>query len=265
MHIPYSRYAAIYDRTGQHRFGALLTERVLEWLRERNVTPSTALDLGTGTGAAALRLASHGVEVTGLDRSEAMLAAAREKAAVFNSAVRWVQGDMRTVEIDPSVDLITCFFDSINYLLEEDELRACFRSVYASLEPGGWFVFDVNPIHRYATDWNNSRDVAYADDSLICLFRSTYDPQTHRSPLVLTVFERVSESEDLWRRWEETHVERGYPLDLIMRLVEQAGFNVEEIRDLDEQIMQLGSTATEQSRRAVFFTRRPANGGKISS
>jgi ubiquinone/menaquinone biosynthesis C-methylase UbiE len=264
MLAPYSRYAEIYDRTGQHRFGAVMAQIALAWLAERLVSPVTALDLATGTGAAALSLARHGIEVTGLDNSEAMLEIARRKRDPAGQGINWLLGDMREFRLDHPVDLVVCFFDAVNYLLNEDDLRACFRGVYDSLTPGGWFVFDINPIHRYATDWNGNRDVAYADNRLVCLFRATFDPDTGRSPLVLTVFERLDDAADLWRRWEETHIERGYPLADIKTLLEAAGLSVVETRSLDEQRMELGADATDEAMRAVFFTQRPSLDGKMS-
>ncbi len=263
MQLPYSRYAAIYDQTGQHRFGAIMAELTIAWLRRRGVTPQTALDLATGTGSAALSLAIHGVRTIGLDRSPAMLDQAREKATRAGLSVTWLEGDMRAFSLAEPVDLITCFFDSVNYLLEVDDLRRCFASVSVNLQRDGWFVFDLTPIHRYATDWNGSSDVAYSDDKLLCLFRSSFDRETHRSPLILTVFEREDAESDCWRSWEETHVERGYPLSLISELLKAAGLSVEACSALDEKEMQLSGPATETSMRAVFFARKTCAGGRI--
>jgi ubiquinone/menaquinone biosynthesis C-methylase UbiE len=257
MQPPYSRYAAIYDRTGQHQFGAIMAERVLAWLGERGFPPMTALDLATGTGAAAMSFARHGIKTTGIDLSREMLDHARDKATDGGLLIDWLQGDMRTFSLDPPVDLAVCFFDSLNYLLEENDLRACFASVYNALRPGGWFIFDVNPIHRYATDWNESSDVAYSDEHLLCLFRSNFDADTHRSPLILTVFEREGDDSDLWRCWEEIHIERGYPLTVVVELLGAAGFDIAECRSLDEKQMVLAEPASETSMRAVFFARKP--------
>jgi SAM-dependent methyltransferase len=257
MNPPYSRYAAIYDRTGQHRFGAVMAEVALGWLMKRGVFPHSALDLATGTGAAALALARHGIRTTGIDLSSQMLERAYANAAGTDLPVEWRLGDMRSFTLDQPVDVAICFFDSVNYLLEEEDLQRCFASVHAALCPDGWFIFDINPIQRYATDWNRSSDIAYSDNRLLCLFRSTFSSATHRSPLILTVFERVGDDPELWRRWDEQHIERGYPLRVVSGLLEATGFVVEECRALDEKQMTLGEPATETSMRAVYFARKP--------
>lgn len=263
MQPPYSRYAAIYDRTGQHRFGADMAELTLRWLARRNISPATALDLATGTGSAALALARHGIGTVGVDCSTAMLDRAREKAAIEGLDLAWQQGDMRAFTVSEPVDLVTCFFDSLNYLLETDDLLRCFSSVSDALRPGGWFIFDINPIHRYATDWNGSSDIAWSDDDLLCLFRAEFDAATQRSPLVLTVFERVQPESDLWRRWEETHIERGYPLQQVTELLAEVGLDVVECRELDEKSMKLMGEATENAMRAVYFVQKPCVDSKI--
>jgi SAM-dependent methyltransferase len=250
MHPPYSRYAAIYDRTGQHRFGAAMADLALTWLLERGVFPRSALDLATGTGAAALALARHGITTTGIDLSIQMLERAYANAAGRDLPVAWKLGDIRSFTLDQPVDVAVSFFDSVNYLLEEEDLQRCFASAHAALRPGGWFIFDINPIQRYVTEWNGSSDIAYQDDQLLCLFRSTFDAATHRSPLILTVFERVEDDPELWRRWDEKHTERGYPLQVLSGLLEATGFVVEERRSLDEKLMTLGEPATESSMRA---------------
>ncbi|HXH06081.1 MAG TPA: methyltransferase domain-containing protein [Vicinamibacterales bacterium] len=67
------------------------------------------LDVGTGTGRAALALARRGAIVTGVDASAAMLAVARRRAAAAGAAVRFVRGDIHTLGFpDRSHDIVVC-------------------------------------------------------------------------------------------------------------------------------------------------------------
>src|SRR5262245_32927906 len=66
-------------------------------LKERVPTGSNLLDAGCGTGTLALTLARQGYAVTGMDRSEALLAVARSKDSA--RSVRWVHGDITTFEL----------------------------------------------------------------------------------------------------------------------------------------------------------------------
>ena len=40
-------------------------------------------------------------------------------------------------------DVITCFFDSINFLKDKNEIKKLFNSVYNALKPNGYFIFDI--------------------------------------------------------------------------------------------------------------------------
>lgn len=265
MTDPYQRYAGIYDRTGQDRFGATLARVALEYLTRRGARFSSAIDLATGTGAAAMELATAGIAMTGYDRSWTMIREARRKTANFSGSIEWRIGSMEHFVSSHRVDLVTCFYDSINYLLEPSALSACFTAVAGALVPGGWFVFDVNTIGRFETDWNRTTQVAYEDDDLLCLFRSTYDPETRLSPLLLTVFERDSTNRAVWRRWDEEHIERGYPLAETTTLLTNAGFALEAIEAFNETIMDIQGPANDSSERAIFFARFSPAAAKIPS
>jgi SAM-dependent methyltransferase len=229
----------------------------LTWLADHDRVPDTALDIATGTGAAALELVRHGVQVSGIDLSNEMLEVARSNAAAGGVHVSFNPGDVRSFSIPTPVELVSCFYDSLNYLLTEQDLLETFRSVHAALIPGGWFVFDINTLLRYSTAWNNATEVAYLDATTLVIYRSTFDPATGISPLTLTVFERESEDGEHWRRWDEQHDERGYPLSDVQGLLTVAGFKDVSIEQLNERMMALEGPASERSNRAVFFCQKP--------
>lgn len=69
----------------------------------------TVLDVGTGTGRAAILLARGGALVTGVDASEAMLAVARQRATTEGLAVKWQVGDAHALDFaDRSFDVVVC-------------------------------------------------------------------------------------------------------------------------------------------------------------
>ena len=258
MRDPYSAYATVYDRIGQTRFGEGMAKITTDWLSRHDVHPASVLDLAAGTGAAALEFARKGMRVAGIDQSPDMLDQARSKAAEFGMRVEFSLGDMRQFSIDAPVELVTSFFDSFNYLLTDQDLRDAFSAVNHSLAPDGWFIFDLNTLDRYNSAWNNATEIAWQDDHLLVIYRSTFDPATGISPLLLTTFERIDPERDLWRRWDETHVERGYRLADVEAFLTESGFEVVSVEQLDERTMHLDGPATERSARAVFFARKPS-------
>ncbi|WP_318570323.1 class I SAM-dependent methyltransferase [Salinigranum marinum] len=99
------------------------------------------LDLGTGTGAIALALASDAKRVVGRDISEGMLDRAREKArngGVDNVAFGY--GEFRDPDFEAPVDVVTSNF-ALHHL-SDDEKRAAIE-VIAALGPRRLVLGDV--------------------------------------------------------------------------------------------------------------------------
>ncbi len=105
------------------------------------------LELACGTGRVAITLAEAGFAVTGLDRSEPMLAVAREKVASANpdvtDRVDLVHGDMAAFDLGRRFGLTVIAFRSFQSLLNPALQADCLRAVHAHLEPGGRLALDL--------------------------------------------------------------------------------------------------------------------------
>jgi SAM-dependent methyltransferase len=253
----YDRYAEFYDRIGQRSFGEKIAEATLAYLLARNQRPATAVDLACGTGAATLVLARSGIAVTGADRSAAMLDRAAGAAATACIEVAWLEQDMRDLRLPHPVELITCFYDGINYLTTVDDLTLTFASVLDALLPGGLFVFDANTRVKFASNWNESIYIAADNPDLFGIYRSWFEPATGLSPLVITFF--VRRLDDTWDRFDEEHVERAHDLDEIQRELLSAGFELVDLLDYRDHEPKFGGAGSERSHRVVFVARRPAS------
>ena len=100
--------------------------------------PQSILELGCGTGNYTKLLRGRGYDVTGLDLSERMIDAAKQKC---DSAFH--VGDIRNFSISRKFDAIIAMFAVIGYLTENSDVEAAFCNIRAHLKPGGLFVFDV--------------------------------------------------------------------------------------------------------------------------
>ncbi len=226
----YDRYATVYDGSGQIRF-ALLTAFYLEELLQRHpVSGRRALDIACGTGTLLSILAERGWLVWGIDASAAMLAQAATKLAHAPGPVELRQGDLRELAaLTPAAafDLVTCTYDSLNYLLGAQDVAACLRGVARALAPGGLFVADMNTYHFLAVDWGAC---AYHEQpGYVQIERSHFEPASAVSTMWLTGF--IGTDETGYERFDEIHIERAYPTDLIASLLAQAGLMVEGCYD----------------------------------
>jgi SAM-dependent methyltransferase len=224
----YDAYAALYDRSGQIRFSLMMDLYLQDLLRHHPVVGRQALDLGCGTGTLALLLAERGWRVTGIDRAPAMLREARRKAARVPAAdVRFLEGDLRDFTLDSRVDLVTSCYDTLNYLLHEDDLRRCCAAVARVLAPGGLFCFDLASDYFLRHYWNGVEIHEFSDFSLI--MQSRYDDASSFSTLVLTGFERVAA--ERYRRFREVHIERAYEETTVRSILAGSGLRVEAVYD----------------------------------
>ena len=153
---PYQGLAPIYDYVMAH-VGYGEWAAYIHALFARFAPAATrVVDLACGTGNVSFALHRLGYEVTGVDRSEAMLEVAREKAT--DTGVEFVQQDLRQLGALGPFDAATCLYDSINYLLAPADIDAALRGTQAIVQPGGLFVFDICTERNSLRYFRNMRD-----------------------------------------------------------------------------------------------------------
>jgi SAM-dependent methyltransferase len=101
------------------------------------------LDLPCGVGRHSLELARRGYRVTGVDRTEAYLETARQKAAAEGLDVEWIQSDMRAFVRPEAFDVVLNLFTSFGYFEDPAEDRRVAENLCRSLRPGGVMVMEM--------------------------------------------------------------------------------------------------------------------------
>jgi SAM-dependent methyltransferase len=150
-----------------------------------------------------------------------MLDIARERAAKEGLEVKFLQQDMRSLSLRGRFDLVTCWFDSLNYLLEINDLAQAFAAVSRVLDRNGIFIFDVNTIRALAVEWVREPCYVHLDSrDLFLASIPQYDPATRIASLHITGFARENER---WVRVDEVHQERGYTLQEIRQCLKKVG------------------------------------------
>jgi SAM-dependent methyltransferase len=116
------------------------------YLRQIQKHGQPVLEVACGTGRITIPIAEKGIQITGLDVSEPMLAQARQKASQKNVAVPWIRADCRDFQLNQKFRLIFIPFNSITHLHDLESLEAFFSCVRTHLADRGRFVIDVfNP------------------------------------------------------------------------------------------------------------------------
>ncbi len=108
------------------------------------VQKGTCLDLACGTGSISAQLKSN-FKCTGLDIDPQMLIRYKKK----NPDAQTILSSMSELDSLGSYDAILLFGDSLNYILDFDELKRIIRQALMHLNPEGVFFFDIHSENRY--------------------------------------------------------------------------------------------------------------------
>jgi SAM-dependent methyltransferase len=205
----YSRYYNLFykdkDYPGEARYVKGLIDKHLPEAK-------SILDLGCGTGSHDLLLNRMGYRVTGVDMSQEMLAVANAKLAALDpqpSSLDFHQGDIRTVRLERTFDVVVSLFHVISYQPGNEDLAAAFATARAHLKPGGIFIFDCWYGPAVLTDRPVVRITRLQDEEIAVtrLVEPVLFPNENLVQLKYHVFVRSKESGAV-QEIKETHLMR---------------------------------------------------------
>lgn len=222
----YSCFAEVYDLFMDNVPYEEWAKAIVGILREQGMEDGLVLDLGCGTGKLTRIMAGYGYDMIGVDSSVEMLEIARECGQ--EEQILYLQQDMREFELYGTVRAIYCACDSINYIMEERELLAVFRLVNNYLDPGGIFIFDCNTPYKYETLLGENTFAENREEGSF-IWENYYDKDSGVNQYDLTLY--IAASEGLFRRFEETHLQRCYSKERLIELLGEAGMEFVGIYD----------------------------------
>ncbi len=197
----FDRIAPLYDRVMSGIPYADWADYLELLVRHWGGSSRCVLDLACGTGSVGIELARRGSRVVGVDRALPMLRAGRVRVA--DEDLVFVRQDMTRLGLAPAFDLAVCLFDSVNYVLDLDLVRATFAGVRRAVPTGGLLIFDVNTELALERELFTQEDLA-ADAPVRLRWRSEYDRATRTTAVAMEFFL------DDGTVVEETHRQRAY-------------------------------------------------------
>lgn len=260
----YTSFASVYDTFMDNVPYGEWGGYIYTLLCRYGVKSGIILDLGCGTGTMTEILAGYGYDMIGVDNSEDMLELAMEKRIASGHDILYLLQDMREFELYGTVRAVVSVCDSVNYITEPEELAGVFRLVNNYLDPGGIFLFDFNTEYKYREVMG---DCTIAEDRGACSFiwDNCYYEEERINEYDLTLFIRegtasgqnegaeeddTEENGALYRKYTETHFQRGYTLEEIRELLSSAGLIFQAAYDMDTR-----EAAGEKSERVCVIAR----------
>ena len=256
----YSEFAQVYDLFMDNIPYEEWCDYLVTLLKQHGVSDGLVLELGCGTGNMTEALKRRGYDMIGIDNSEEMLAEAIEKNMSSGTETaaaddRMSEGmkdglkpalylcqDMREFELYGTVRAIVSVCDSINYILEPEELIQVFRLVNNYLDPDGVFIFDLNTRYKYEKILGEQTIGETREDHCF-IWDNYYDISSGITEYILNLF--IQGEDGRYDRYEEVHYQRAYDLEEIRQLIEVSGlrwegaydaFTMEPVREDSERI-----------------------------
>lgn len=244
----YTSFAQVYDLFMDEVPYDEWCARIADTLKEYGIEEGLVLDLGCGTGSMTERMAARGFDMIGVDVSEEMLELADAKRRKAGQDILYLQQDMRNFELYGTVRAIISVCDSLNYIPEEEQLLQVFRLAYNYLDPDGAFLFDMNTVYKYEKILGESTIAENREEGSF-IWENYYDEQEHLNEYDLTIY--VQEDDGRYSRFEETHFQRAYETERILKLLDEAGFQTEKLLDADTK-----EAAGQQTERIFVAARK---------
>jgi SAM-dependent methyltransferase len=250
--VPYLALAPDYNRVMSHvDYPGWARYLRAAWRKYHGVKPpERVLEIAAGTCPfASLTLFPKAFTVY-TDRSPAMLSVgARHASPLQEPPLLRVACDARALALRGPFDLAIMIYDSLNYLLQPEDVICALREVRQALHPKGLFIFDVATetcSRRYFSDSIDFEEL----DGCASVRASRYDARRRVQLNLFTLF--VAGADGRYDRREEVHRQRIHRIAALRKLARRAGFSVRAC--LADFTFKPGS---ERNERIHFVLQRP--------
>lgn len=208
--------AAFYDELMESVPYPMWVSYYLLLLAQQDVHPKRILDVCCGTGVMCELLDFEGFQMAGFDLSESMIAKARHKALDKGLAIRYEVANAADFDMGETYDAAFSFFDSLNYIVDPNQLAATFHRVAAHLPPGGSWIFDLNTEYAFETQMFDQQHLKKGSP-VRYRWKGDYDREARLIHVHMTFWVDGQEV-------EEVHVQRAHSDEEVRAMLADAGF-----------------------------------------
>ena len=246
--MSYEEFADVYDRLQSDVDYEKRTEYLLSLFKKYDRQPTLLLDLACGTGGFSLQFKARDIDVIGVDISAEMLDVARSRFADSGMDALLLCQSAAELDLYGTVDGAVCCLDSLNHIIDEDELRQSIAKVSLFLEPERLFIFDVNTEFKHREILSGNTFVCDEDD-VYCVWSCSECDDEGIVDIALDFFKRNADG--TYRRSFEEFSERAYSVPFLKKTLDDSGLEVLAVlSDLSEV------AATSYDDRIIFVTRK---------
>lgn len=214
----YKNFSKVYDKFMEYSDYGAWEKQIEELIAIEKPEGNRLLELGCGTGELLLRMAKN-YRCDGLDLSPEMLTIAQKK--LKHRDVKLFLGDMVEFSTGEKYDIILAMFDTVNHLVSIEELEEHFKSVKASLNNEGIYIFDVvdrefmNAMFKGGVFVDNRKDFS-------CIWE--HQVEDGIDYIEATYFLKISKN--AWERYTENYSKKIFTFEEIEKIAKDSGLVV---------------------------------------
>lgn len=220
----YGAFAYAYDKALGERFFRAVQLLLDDTLARFPTAKRTHLDLACGTGLALDGFRARGWRSTGIDASLTMLQVAHRRLP------RVAAGDLRALPLRSKFARITCLYDSLNHMLDANDLAAAFRSVRGVMDEDSLFLFDVNHPEIYPEVWGIVEPFVASGPDYHLEIATSYRSREKIGRAVVTGWADIGGKRV---PINEQHLQRSYTEREIVKTLDDAGMAPVDVIDFD--------------------------------
>jgi len=216
----YNRFAYLYDELMDDFDYEYWFKYIENIFIKYDKSPNSILEMACGTGSLSYYLGQKEYKLTCFDISEEMLSIAYNKLIDFHNVEIFHQ-NMIDFNFNKKFDAILSICDSINYVYNEKDLFSVFKNVWNHLEEDGIFIFDISSYYKLKKVIGNNTFVEDRDN-IFYSWENYFNEKDKICNFYLTFFVRQNEEEYI--RFDESHKQKAYKIDEIVKLLKEVGF-----------------------------------------
>jgi SAM-dependent methyltransferase len=228
----FADYARYYNLLYRDKDYGGETAFVLDMMRQQGCVPRTLLDLGCGTARHAIEMTRRGVQVTGVDISETMLAMGQESVRSLDPAdfpvllPELYQADARSVRLNKTFDAVVSLFHVMSYQNTEEDALAVMETARNHLNPGGLLLFDFWHGPGVQRDLPERRERVLENEETHIHRLALPEHRSNDHLVIVNYFVTLSKPDGSSSCLRESHSMRYWFLPELRLLANEAGFAV---------------------------------------
>lgn len=225
----YETFSEVYDEFMDNLPYDEWVEYMDSLLKEQGVKEGGLLmELGCGTGKVTEMFYDRGYKMVGLDLSADMLGIAMEKGRSRDGEILYLLQDMTEMELYGTFDAFYSIGDSMNYILEEEDLTRVFSLVNNYLDPNGVFIFDLKTQYLFE---EVMADNTFADDreEISFIWDNYYYAEEKINEYGVNIFLRGEDGR--YDKFMETHYQKAYSVEEMKKMIKAGGLEFVAVYD----------------------------------